>query len=87
MAKLDKLLARILGASSDANVFLCELWQLSLSLGFDQRVRGADHIVAMTRVKEFLILLPRSAKAKPDQVQPVRNMMATVVVTCGLGES
>ena len=50
-------------------------------LGFDERVRGDHHIFSRKGVEEILNLQPKRAKAKPYQVEQVRN----VILNYGLG--
>lgn len=72
MSQLDKLLARILSGTSDANIPFTQLRQLLLSFGFDERVRGSHHIFTKEGVEEILNLQPKGSQAKAYQVKQVR---------------
>lgn len=75
MAQHDKLLARILQGSSDANVHFNELRALLSHLGFAERIRGDHHIFTKDAVPEILNLQPKGGKAKPYQVKQVRQVI------------
>ena len=72
MSQLDKLLARILQGTSDANIPFTQLCQLLSRLGFDERIRGSHHIFTKEGVEEILNLQPKSSQAKAYQVKQVR---------------
>jgi len=76
-----KLLERILGGRSDANVRFTDLVQLLLYLGFTERTRGDHHIFTQDGIEEILNLQPRGAMAKTYQVRQVRQ----VIIRYGLG--
>ena len=73
--KKGKLLARILGGGSDANIAFEDLCNLLLHFGFELRVRGSHHIFRRTDVVEKINLQKDSNKAKPYQVWQVRNVI------------
>lgn len=75
MAKYDKLLARILGGTADANISFEELRHLLKRLGFAERIRGDHYIFIRDGVAEILNLQPKGAKAKPYQVKQVRGVI------------
>lgn len=75
MARVDKILDRILRGASDANIPFSNLRQLLLRLGFDERVRGSHHIFTRDDVQEILNLQPKGAQAKPYQVKQVRAVI------------
>lgn len=75
MAKLDKILERILRGTSDANIDFEDLRQLLNNLGFDERVRGSHHIYTRNDMVEIINLQPKGSKAKPYQVKQVRNLI------------
>jgi len=75
MSPYNKLLARILSGTSDANISFTEICQLLGKLGFDERVRGSHHIFTKDGVEEILNLQPKGPKAKPYQVKQVRNVI------------
>ena len=49
--------------------------KLSVSAGFQLRVRGSHHIFSCDGVEEILNLQPRGANAKNYQVKQVRNII------------
>jgi len=75
MSPYNKLLARILSGTSDANISFTEICQLLGKLGFGERVRGSHHIFTKDGVEEILNLQPKGPKAKPYQVKQVRNVI------------
>jgi predicted RNA binding protein YcfA (HicA-like mRNA interferase family) len=76
VAKLDKLLTKILRGASDANIPFEELCQLLCKLGFDKRIRGSHHIFTQDGIEEILNLQPRKdGKAKVYQVKQVREVI------------
>jgi hypothetical protein len=75
MRKYDKLLAKILRGTSDANISFSELCQLLKKFDFDERIRGDHHIFIRDGIDEILNLQPKGSKAKPYQVKQVRNLM------------
>ena len=77
MAKLDKILEKILRGTSDANINFEDLRQLLNNLGFDERIRGSHHIFTQTGVMERINLQREGSKAKPYQVRQVRKILAT----------
>lgn len=76
MARYEKLLLRILGGRSDANIGFDELRRLLLHLGFQERVRGSHHIFVRQGVEELINLQRSEGKAKPYQVRQVREVIA-----------
>ncbi|MDF2387804.1 type II toxin-antitoxin system HicA family toxin [Nostoc ellipsosporum NOK] len=75
MSQQDKLLAKILLGTSDANISFTELCQLLRSLGFDERVRGSHHIFTQEGIEEILNLQPKGSQAKAYQVKQVRAVI------------
>ena len=80
LRKFVKTLNRILRGTSDANIGFEEIRTLLVHLGFDERVRGDQHIFSRAGVPEILNLQPRNGQAKPYQVRQVRE----VIVAHGL---
>ena len=76
MGKLEKLLIKILGASSDSNIAFEEMITLLLRLGFIQRIKGSHHIFVREGVVEILNLQAKNGKAKTYQVKQVREVIA-----------
>ncbi|HAH35470.1 MAG TPA: toxin HicA [Algoriphagus sp.] len=72
MGKYEKLIAKILSGSSDANITFTELRKLILIFGFSERIRGSHYIFSKEGVEEILNLQEKNSKAKPYQVKQVR---------------
>lgn len=75
MSQQDKLLAKILRGTSDANSLFVQLCQLLVALGFEERIRGSHHIFSKEGIEEILNLQPKQGKAKAYQVKQVRTMI------------
>ena len=69
MSKCDKLFARVLRGTSDANISFDDLRQLVTWLGFDERTRGSHHLFRKAGVEEKINLQREGSKAKPYQVR------------------
>ena len=82
MSKHEKLLLKILGGISDANIPFDGLCGLLKNVGFDERIRGSHHIFTKDSIEEILNLQPKGSKSKPYQVKQVRN----VIIKYKLGE-
>ena len=68
MNQSDRLLLRILGGTSDANIPFDGLCQLLRRLGFDARIRGSHHIFTKEGIEEVLNIQPKGRHAKPYQL-------------------
>lgn len=68
----DKLLARILGGASDANISFTELCHMLRDMGFDERIRGSHHVFRKHGIEE---MITDGNKAKAYQVRQVRNVI------------
>ena len=75
MSQLDKLLAKILSGTSDANIPFAPMCQRLRQLGFYERINGSHHIFSKEGVEEILNLQPKNAKGKPYQVKQVRAVI------------
>ncbi len=76
MGEAEKLLVKILRATSDTNIPFDGLCRLLEKLGFDERIKGSHHIFSKPGVEEILNLQPREGgKAKPYQVKQVRSVI------------
>ena len=71
----DKLLARILGGASDANISFAELCHMLRGMGFDERIRGSHHVFRKHGIEEMINLQCDGNKAKAYQVRQVRNVI------------
>ena len=81
MDRNQKLLAKVLQGTSDANISFVGLCRLLKVFGFIERIRGDHHIFAKEDVEEILNLQPKGAKAKPYQVKQVRNVILRYKLT------
>lgn len=75
MSRHEKLLARILWGTADANIPFAGLCRLLRHLGFEERIRGDHHIFTQKGIEDILNLQPRGSKAKPYQVDQVRKLI------------
>ena len=75
MRQSDKLLARILAGTSDANIFFDELCQMLRRMGFDERIRGSHHIFRKQGIAEMINLQRDGSTAKAYQVRQVRSVI------------
>ena len=70
----SRLMQRILGGHSDANIRFSDLCALLRRLGFDERIRGGHHIFRKPGV-ERINLQRIGSDAKPYQVRQVRRVI------------
>ena len=70
----DRLLKRILGGTSDANIRFSELRRLLTRLGFEERTSGSHHIFSRPDIRETVNLQPQSGQVKSYQVKQVRRI-------------
>lgn len=82
MSQHKKLLQRILGGRSDANIRFGDLRSLLWNLGFTERVQGSHHIFRKEGVAEKINIQRDNGHAKPYQIQQVRK----VILKYELGE-
>jgi len=75
MGTYEKLAAKILSGTSDANISFSDICQLLKKFGFDERIKGDHHIFTKDSVEEILNFQPKRSKAKPYQVKQVRNLI------------
>ena len=82
MTSRAKLLAKIVGGTSDQNIPFDELVALLGHFGFALRTAGSHHIFSREGVNEILNLQPRrDGTAKPYQVKQVRQMITRYRLT------
>ena len=79
LGRYGRILDRVLGGTSDANISFNDLCQLLRRLGFEERTR---HVFRMPGVAERLNLQRDGSEAKPYQVRQVK----AVVLKYRLGE-
>lgn len=82
MGKIEKILVRILGGTSDSNIPFSDLCNLLKSLGFDLRIKGNHHIFTKDGVKELINLQPKKGISKNYQVKQVRD----IIISYKLGD-
>lgn len=76
MGRRRKLLERILGGRSDANIPFEQTRSLLKTLGFSERIVGSHHIFAREDVPERLNLQPtREGTLKRYQVRQLRELL------------
>ena len=73
--KTAKLLWKVLGGRSDANIRFRELCGLLRALGFDERIKGSRHIFYRVGVEELVNLQEEGGQANAYQVQQVRRVI------------
>jgi len=71
----EKLLWRLLGGRSDANIRFMELCSLLRALGFEERVKGSHHIFRLGGIEERINLQQDGRMAKVYQVRQVRTVI------------
>ena len=74
MNRHERLLRRILGGRSDANIRFEDLRALIRYLGFDERIRGSHHVYRKEGVTEKVNLQRDDGNAKPYQVRQFRRL-------------
>lgn len=52
MGKHEKVMEKILGGASDANIAFDDIRSLLLHLGFEERIRGSHHIYRKAGIGE-----------------------------------
>jgi predicted RNA binding protein YcfA (HicA-like mRNA interferase family) len=92
MAKLTgkqrKLLDRVMGGRSDANIPFSGLCALLERLGFERvRTEGSHQTYIHKDVPEIVVLQPEKGKAKPYQVKQVRNLLNKYKISQRLREA
>jgi hypothetical protein len=75
MGSYEKLLFKILSATSDASISFVDVCNLLRKFGFKERIRGDHHIFTKDNVEEILNLQPKGSKSKPYQTKQVRNII------------
>lgn len=71
----DKILEKVLSATSDKNIRFQDLRKLLLRYGFSERIRGDHYIFTKEKIFEIINLQPlEGGKAKPYHVKQVRNL-------------
>ena len=73
--KHEKLIQKILGGKTDANIEFNDLTNLLVRLGFEMRIKGSHHVFRKVGVSELINLQQDGSKAKPYQVKQVRKII------------
>lgn len=75
MSKLEKLILKLLSATSDKNFQFSDLLLLLKKFEFEERNTGGSHKVFYKEgIEEIINIQPDGNKAKPYQVKQVRNI-------------
>ena len=75
MSKLEKLILKLLSATSDKNFEFSELLLLLNKFDFVERHASGSHkIFCKEGIEEIINIQPNGSKAKPYQVKQVRNI-------------
>ena len=82
MGKYEKLLQKIVQGTADANIPFEELCQLLKRLGFEERIRGGNHIFRRDGIQEKPNLQKDGNKANADQVRQIRD----IIIEYNLGD-
>ena len=75
MSKYEKLLFKVLGGTSDANISFNDLRGLVKRFGFEERTRGSHNVFRKEGIVEKINLQRDDDKAKPYQVRQVRALI------------
>ncbi|MBI4752871.1 type II toxin-antitoxin system HicA family toxin [Candidatus Desantisbacteria bacterium] len=75
MGRYEKLTAKILSGTADANISFSDICQLLKKFGFDERIKGDHHIFTRGGIEEILNLQPKRSKAKPYQIKQICNLI------------
>ena len=75
MSQMQKALASILSGVQDKNISFSDLYNILIALGFSVRIKGDHHIFTKADVVEIINIQPDGNKAKPYQVNQVRNVV------------
>lgn len=75
MGKAEKLLDKLLKATSDKNIDFHELRTLLHKMGFEERIKGSHHIYSREGVEEIINIQEKKGKAKPYQVKQIRQLI------------
>ncbi len=68
MSKQEKIIAKVLSGTRDANIPFADLCQVLIHLDFEERIRGDHHIFTKEGVDDILNL-------QPYQVKQVREVI------------
>ncbi|MBI4027181.1 MAG: type II toxin-antitoxin system HicA family toxin [Verrucomicrobia bacterium] len=75
MSRHEKVLEKVLGGQSDANIRFADLCSLLSRLGFVMRVKGSHHLFVKNGVMAQINLQADGTMAKPYQVRQVRKIL------------
>ena len=74
-SRVGAVTPRLLGGRSDANIRFAELRAPLRFLGFEERVRGSQHLFDKEGIVEIVNLQSGGGYAKPYQVRQVRQLI------------
>jgi len=75
MGRRRKLLERILGGRSDANIPFEQTRTLLRALGFSESIKGSHHKFIREGIEELINLQEVEGKCKPYQVRQMREVI------------
>lgn len=75
MARIERIVRKILSGSSDQNIPFRELCRILEKFGFSLRINGSHHIFFKNGIEEILNLQAKGGKAKAYQVKQVRELI------------
>ena len=76
VSKNKKLFIKIASGSQDSSILFSELTNLTIALGFSERVTGSHHIYYKDGIVEILNFQPDGNQAKPYQVRQLRSIIS-----------
>jgi hypothetical protein len=76
LAKIDKILLKVLGAKSDSNIDFVDIVNLLIYLNFNERIKGSHHVFSKDGIPEIInIQSIDNNKSKAYQVKQIRNII------------
>jgi virulence-associated protein VapD len=75
MSRYDRIIRRVLGGHSDANLAFDDLSALLRHLGFEERVQGSHHVFRKAGIEEKINLQETGGQAKPYQMRQIRAIL------------
>ncbi|MCB6343679.1 type II toxin-antitoxin system HicA family toxin [Enterocloster lavalensis] len=75
MARADKTYQKVMTGKSDNNIDFEDFRYMIKCLGFRERIRGDHHFFSQAGIMERINIQPNGNKAKPYQVDQVRELI------------
>ena len=69
MSNQEKILIKVLQGTADSNILFKDLVYPLKSLGFNERIKGSNHISVKEGILEILNLQPKGKNSEPYQVK------------------